>query len=398
MATTLCYDPFSYELHENPYPIYTRLRREAPAYYNEERKFWALSRYDDVRVALLDHETYCSSQGFTLEDIGDFALPMLLGMDPPDHTRLRGTINRALTPKRIAGLEASVRALARKLLSEVAPTGRCDVIGDFAAILPMAVIARMLGVPVGDNDRLRGLADEMLHREHGVSGVPERGKRAAAEIYAYFESLLAERGEDHPDDLLSLLLAAERRSEISHAEILGFCFLLIIAGNETTTKLIGNATYQLGRHPEQRSALLRDAALVPNALEEVLRFDPSTHMMARTLTRDVTLHGATMRQGTKVALLLASANRDEKRWAAPDIFDIRRDTSEHLAFGFGIHHCIGAALARLEGRVALDEMLAYIPDFVVDTDGLERVHSGNVHGFSRVPVTFTPNARSGRET
>ena len=397
MTPSLCYDPFSYEFHANPYPIYARLRSEAPAYYNEERNFWALSRYDDVRAALLDHETFCSSRGFTLEDIGDFALPMLLGMDPPDHTRLRSTINRALTPKRVAALEPSVRALARRLLSAVVANGSCDVIGDFAAILPIAVIARMLGVPESDNEKLRLLADEMLHREHGVLGVPESGKRAAGEIYAYFEALLAERGDDEPDDLLSLLLAAEARREISHAEILGFCFLLIIAGNETTTKLIGNATYQLGRHPEQRTTLVEDRSLVANALEEVLRYDPSTHMMARTLTRDVTIHGETLRSGTKVALLLASANRDERRWQKPDAFDIRRDASEHLAFGFGIHHCIGAALARLEGRVALDEMLAYIPDFVVDYGGVERVHSGNVHGFSRVPVTFTPNAGDGRE-
>ena len=387
---TVRYDPFSYEIHDDPYPVYRRLRDEAPAYYDEEHGFWALSRYDDVRAALLDHSTYCSGQGFTLEDIGDFALPMLLSMDPPDHTRLRATINRALTPRRVASLEDPVRALARELLGGVAARGRADIIADFAAILPMAVIARMLRVPAADQGRLRMLSDAMLHRDDSVRGVPESGKQAAADIYAYFEALLADRDANDADDLLSLLLAAERRGEISHAEILGFCFLLIIAGNETTTKLIGNMVYELDRYPDQRERLLRDPSLVPNAIEEVLRYASSTHMMARTLTRDVELHGRQMKKGKKVAIILASANRDERRWPSPDVLDVGRDTSEHLAFGFGIHHCIGAALARLEGRVALGEILAHMPDFTVEHDALERAHSGNVIGYTRVPVRFTP--------
>jgi cytochrome P450 len=389
------YDPFSYEIHENPYPVYKRLRDEAPAYFDEEHGFWALSRYDDVRAALLDHATYCSGQGFTLEDIGDFALPMLLGMDPPDHTRLRATINRALTPRRVAALEPPVAELARELLGRMTSRGRGDIIADFAAILPMAVISRMLGVPAADQGRLRSLSDAMLHRDDSVRGVPEAGKEAAAKIYAYFESLLAARGAGDTEDLLSLLLAAEQRGEISHVEILGFCFLLIIAGNETTTKLIGNMVCELDRHPAQRERLLRDSMLVPNAVEEVLRYASSTHMMARTLTHDVELHGRRMEKGRKVAIILASANRDERRWPEPDVFDIARDTSEHLAFGFGIHHCIGAALARLEGRVALAGILAHMPDFRVERDALERAHSGNVIGYTKVPVVFTPRASPG---
>lgn len=387
------YDPFSYEIHENPYPVYKRLRDEAPLYHDGERGFYALSRYDDVRRALLDHESFCSGKGFTLEDIEDFTLPMLIGMDPPDHTRLRATINRALTPRRVQALEAPIGALARDLLGRMAPRGQGDVIADFAAILPMAVISWMLGVPEEDQGRLRNLSDEMLHREDRVRGVPESGKRAAAQIYAYFEQLLATRGSEDSEDLLSLLLAAEKRGEISHAEILGFCFLLIIAGNETTTKLIGNMVCELDRHPRERERLLRDPSLVPNAVEETLRYAPSTHMMARTLTRDVDLHGGTMRAGTKVALILASANRDERRWPAADVFDVGRDTAEHLGFGFGVHHCIGAALARLEGRVALAEILRCMPDFTVERSALERAHSGNVIGYTKVPVRFTPTAR-----
>lgn len=384
------YDPFSYEIHEDPYPIYRRLRDEAPAYFDARHGFWALSRYADVHRALHDHETYCSGQGFLLEDIDDFTLPMLLGMDPPDHGRLRATISRALTPRRVAMLEAPVREQCRSLVGAIAPLGRAELIGDFAGRLPMWVIARLLRVPDGDQDELRRLADVMVHRDDGTRGVPPAGKDAAARIYAYFERLLAERGTDDADDLLSLLLAAERAGEISHLEIVGFCFLLIIAGNETTTKLLGNLADQLTRHPEAQALLVAEPARIANAVEEMLRYDTSTHMMARTLTRDVELHGRRMEAGRKVALLLASANRDERRWRDADVFDVTRDTADHLAFGFGVHFCLGAALARLEARVAMEELLARLPDVAVDTTGLVRVHSGNVRGYSMVPVTFTP--------
>jgi cytochrome P450 len=276
----------------------------------------------------------------------------------------------------------------------MAPRGEGDVIADFAAILPMAVISWMLGVPEHDQDALRALSDRMLHRDDASSGVPEDGKQAAAALYAYFEDLVKSRPDGDGEDLLSLLLDAERRGEISHAEILGFCFLLIIAGNETTTKLIGNAVWALDRNPAERDRLHVDPMLIPNAVEEAVRYMPSTHMMARTLTCDVELHGCIMQKDRKVALILASANRDERRWSDPDRFDVGRDTAEHLGFGFGIHHCIGAALARLEGRVALSEILAHVPDFTVDRDGLERAHSGNVIGFTKVPIRFTPIRRA----
>lgn len=384
------YDPFSWEIHEDPYPIYRRLRDEAPAYYDETHGFWALSRYDDVRRALHDHETYCSGQGFLLEDIDDFTMPMLLGMDPPDHGRLRATISRALTPRRVAMQEEPIRARCRVLIDAFAGAGRAELVGDFAGRLPMWVIARLLRVPDGDQDELRRLADVMVHREDGTRGVPAAGKEAAGAIYGYFERLLAERGSDDTDDLLSLLLAAERAGEISHLEILGFCFLLIIAGNETTTKLLGNAVDQLTLHPDARALLVAEPGRIANAVEEVLRYDTSTHMMARTLTRDVELHGCRMETGRKVALLLASANRDPRRWQDADAFDVGRDTADHVAFGFGAHFCLGAALARLEARVALEELLARLPDVAVERAGLARVHSGNVRGYAVVPIAFTP--------
>ncbi len=389
MTDAVRYDPFSYAIHADPYPIYRRLRDEAPAYHDDTHGFYALSRYEDVRRALHDPATYCSGRGFLLEDIDDFTLPMLLGMDPPDHTRLRATISRAMTPRRVALLEAPIRERCRALIDGFAARGSVELIGDFAGRLPMWVIARLLGVPEADQDELRVLADTMVHRDDRTRGVPATGKDAAARIYAYFEQLLAERGADDADDLLSLLIAAERAGEISHLEIVGFCFLLIIAGNETTTKLLGNLACELTRHPEAKARLLADPNLVPNAVEEMLRYDTSTHMMARTLTRDVELHGRRLEAGRKVALLLASANRDERRWPDADRFDVGRDTADHVAFGFGVHFCLGAALARLEARVALEELLARLPDFAVDEPGLVRVHSGNVRGYSAVPIHFS---------
>lgn len=382
------YDPFSYEIHEDPYPIYRRLRDESPAYFDEQHGFWALSRYADVHRALHDYETFSSAQGFLLEDIDDFTLPMLLGMDPPDHGRLRATISRALTPRRVAMLEAPIRDRCRALIDGFAARGSADLIGDFAALLPMWVISRLLGVPDGDQDELRRLADVMVHREDGTRGVPPAGKEAAATIYGYFERLLAARATGTGDDLLTLLLTAERAGEISHLEIVGFCFLLIIAGNETTTKLLGNLAVQLAERPAVQARLVTEPERSPNAVEEMLRYDTSTHMMARTLTREVELHGRRMEAGRKVALLLASANRDERRWHEPDLFDLTRDTADHVAFGFGVHFCLGAALARLEARVALEELLARLPDFTVDRAGLVRVHSGNVRGYSVVPIEF----------
>jgi len=384
------YDPFAYDTHENPYPIYQQLRDEAPAYYNPQLDFWALSRYADVRDALIDHDTFCSGQGFLLEDIGELALPMVLGMDPPDHTRLRGTISRAMTPRRVAALEEPIRRLARSLLDAFAPSGRGDIVADFAAVLPMNIISELLCVPQADRELLRRWADDMVEREDGVKGLPAKALAAGGQIVEYFDEMLRRRAAAPSDDLLSLLIAAEQRGELSHLELLGFCFLLIIAGNETTTKLIGNMTYQLSLHPDQRQRLLDDPSLIPNAVEEVLRYESSTHMMARTLTRDLELHGQMLPKGKKVALILASANRDDRFWPHPEIFDVGRDTGGTLAFGFGIHHCLGASLARLEGTTSLQEILARIPDFVVDDAGLTRVHSGNVRGFSHVPITFTP--------
>jgi cytochrome P450 len=385
----LRFDPFAYDVHEDPYPLYRRLRDDAPAYLDPEHGFWALSRDEDVRAALNDTATFSSTGGITLERRAEAVEPMLIETDPPRHTRLRGLVSRAFTPKRVADLEGPVRDLSAELTDRFRSAGGADVIGEFAALLPMAVIGEMLGVRRDEQDELRRWSDAMLHREPDDPQITPAGIEGAVKLYAYFDDLLADRREVPGDDLVSALLAArEGDVDLSHGEILGFCFLLLIAGNETTTKLIGNAIYWLDRFPHDRALLLADPARIPAAVEEVLRFDTSTQSLARLLTRDVAVHGATLPAGSKGLLLFASANRDERRWEDPDRLDVARNPAGHLAFGHGIHHCLGAALARLEARVALETLLPVLGTYEVDEPGTTRVHSGNVRGFNRLPVRF----------
>jgi cytochrome P450 len=385
------FDPYSYEVHEDPYPTYRRLRDESPAYVDEERGFWALSRHDDVRAAIDDWATFSSSGGITLERGSDGVEPMLIEMDPPRHTELRSLVSRAFTPRRIADLEAPTRALADELVAGFGDRTRVDVIGEFAAKLPMAVISVMLGVPREDQDQLREWSDAMLHRDEGRADLTPAGIEGATRLYGYFNEVIAARGESPGDDLVSVLVQASSEGRaLSPSEVLGFCFLLIIAGNETTTKLIGNALYWLDAFPEQRARLLADPALIPAAVEETLRYDTSTQALARVLMQDVELHGTTLPAGMKGLLLFGSANRDERRWDEPDRFDLDRNPAGHLAFGHGIHHCLGAALARAETRVALEVLLPALGEYAVDPAGAERVHSGNVRGFAHLPVEIGP--------
>ncbi len=389
LDAALEFDPYSYEIHEDPYPVYRRLRDEAPAYFNPRRSFWALSRYDDVRNALNDWRTYTSTQGITIEPLRKGIEPHIIEMDPPRHTQLRALVSRAFTPNRIARLEVPVRERARALIAPFAARGEADLIADFAAILPMAVISAMLGVPDADQDTLRHAADALLHREPDSDEVTPAGIAGATTLYTYFDRLIRNRRGGSGDDLLSVLITAEDEGQhLTHSELLGFCFLLIIAGNETTTKLLGNALYWLERHPDQRALLAAHPSQIGGAVEETLRYDGSTQAMARCLTRDVELHGQQLRAGTKVLLLFGAANRDERHWHEPERFDIGRDTTGHLAFGHGIHHCLGAALARLETRVALEELLPVLGDYEVDTASARRVHSGNVRGFASLPLRW----------
>ena len=386
------YDPYDYRHHDDPYPDYKRLRDHAPVFHNTKFDFYALSRYEDCFRAVRDFKTFSSANGSNLEDI-NVEVATILDSDPPVHTRLRHIIVDLFTPDSIESLEGSVRQLAIELLAPHARTGSINVITDFAARLPMAIICRLLGFPREDEDMLRGWTDMAVHRNEGEFGVPAESREAMGKLIDYFEKDIAQRAKLPPrQDVIARLLSAESANTLSHGELMGFMLILSVAGNETTTKLLGNMTYQLPRHSDQRDLLASDKMLLPSAIEETMRYDGPTQMMARTVTRDVELHGETIPAGKKVALIFTSANRDERKYENAESYDIRRNPRDHLGFGGGLHSCVGAALARLEARVAMKELLTMMPDFVVDESKLDRMHSPNVRGFTTVPVSFTPNA------
>jgi hypothetical protein len=386
------FDPYSYAVHEDPYPVYKRLRDEAPAYWNERLGFWALSRHADVLAAFKEPLRFSSAGGVSLErssQVDPSAVAFFIAMDPPRHDKYRNLVSKAFTPRRVAELEGRIRMLTNQYIDRFLDARRCDFIRDFSAKLPMDVVSEMLGVPSDDRDTLREWADLVLHREPGMSEIPAAGIAASGNLLQYFAKLVAERRRLPGDDLTSALLVAELDGErLTDQNVMAFLFLMIIAGNETTTKLVGNALYWLWRNPEQRALLRANLDLVPRWVEETLRYDNSTQMLARTLTADVTLHGRTMHAGEKVLLLVGAANRDERVFEDPDRYDLQRDHTESLAFGKGTHFCLGASLARLEGRVALEAVQRRFPDFELDPAGLVRVHNPNVRGYASMPITF----------
>ncbi len=388
------FDPFDYEFHEDPYPIYRVLREEAPVYWNEELGFWAFSRHADVLAGFKDWERFTNTGGISLE-VGELsedssAVLSILAMDPPRHDRIRALVSKGFTPRRVADLEPSIRALAVRYLERARAAGRMDFVADFAGRIPMDVVSEMLGVPECDRDELRAWSDTILHREAGVRGVPPEGVAASGRLLGYFVNVVAERRRWPGADLASALCAAEIDGErLSDKDIIAFLYLMIIAGNETTTKLLANAVYWLQKHPAARKEVRESPALVPLWVEETLRFDNSTQLMARTVAQDFAYRGHAMERGQKVLLLIGSANRDERVFPNPDLFDLHRDTSQHLSFGRGTHFCLGAALARLEARVALEEVLRRIPDYEIDEARAVRVHSTNVRGFAALPMRFS---------
>ena len=386
------YSPYAYAVHEDPYPIYAQLRAHAPLYRNDEVGFWALSRHADVLVGLRDTQRFTSAYGVSLDQGSreDAAAVMsFLAMDPPLHTRMRSLVSRAFTPRRAADLEPRIRELSTRWIDRFIERGRCEFIADFAGKLPMDVISEMLGVPEPDRDTLRGWADTVVHREDGMTDVPPAGMEAAAQMLRYFAQMVPERRKRPADDLTSALFEAEIDGErLADKEVIAFLFLMIVAGNETTTKLLANALYWLARNPAQREKLRGDPGLIPRWVEETLRYDNSTQALARTVTCDVELHGEKLREGDRLLLLIGSANRDERVFEDPDVFDITRNTTAMLSFGNGTHFCLGASLARLESRVALEEIQSRLPDYEIEAAGLERVHSSNVRGFATLPLRF----------
>lgn len=383
------YNPFSYEIHEDPYPTYRLLRERAPVYYNEEHDFWALSRFEDIWSAFADWQTFSSASGISLEDTAAISPDMIITMDPPRQTKIRGLVARAFTPRRVAELEPKVRTIATRHIDRFIDHTKADMIADLGQLLPIEVIAAFVGVPDEDLVQVRTWTEEMLHRNPDSSEVPEGGVKAFLALDDYFRGDLDRRRANLGDDLVSVLLTAEVDGErLSNDEIVGFLFLLALAGAETTTKLIGNMIYNLCLHPDQKAKLVANPSLIENAVEEALRFDTSTQQMARTLTRDFEIHGRTMEKGKKVALIIASGNRDDREFADPDSFDVTRRSKRILSFGHGPHLCVGASLARLETRVTFEELHRRLPDYEVDFDACVRVHNTNVRGFSSIPIRW----------
>lgn len=397
-TAALVYSPYAYEIHEDPYPTYARLREEAPVFHNEAAGFWALSRHADVVEAFRDNARFSSAHGVSLDPAASgphaHRTMSFLAMDPPMHGRMRGLVSRGFTPRRVAELEPRIRELTRQHLDVVLQKGSFDFIGDLAGKLPMDVISELIGVPVADRAEVRRLSDLLVHREEGVDDVPPAGVEAAFSLVAYYADMLAQRRVRRTHDLTSALLDAEIDGDhLTDDEIMGFLFLMVVAGNETTTKLLGNAWYWAWRNPGERAKPFDDAAMVPAWIEETLRFDTSSQMLARTATEATELLGHVIPEGGRVLLLVGSANRDERVFVQADGYDLDRPVAEMqqiASFGFGRHFCLGASLARLEARVCLEELVARVADYDIDAAASRRVHSVNVRGFASLPTTVVP--------
>jgi hypothetical protein len=317
----------------------------------------------------------------------------MIGMDPPVQTKLRKLVVRAFNPKRVGALEPRIRALTTGFLDAIVEEGECDLIERFAALLPSDVISTLLGAPPEDHSSLRVWTATMMHREDGLSGIPPAASEASGNLLRYFADLIKAKRKSPAEDLISGLIEADLEGRrLDDREILGFCFLLISGGNETTEKLIANTIHQLSRHPDQRARVLDDPSRIPGTIEESLRFRSPTQYMVRAASHDVERHGLTIPAGDRVVLLIGAANHDPRKFDDPSRFDIDRSIAQHLAFGFGVHFCLGARLARLETRVAMEEIHKRLPDYQVDESGVSVVHAGNVAGLATLPIAFTPSA------
>jgi len=389
----LDYDPYDYELDRDPHPVWKRLRDEAPVYYNERYDFYALSRFRDVLDASLDHGTFSSARGTVIEMMDQpLTDPPMIFMDPPRHTAFRKLVSRTFTPRRISRLESRIRALCAGYLDPLVGAGEFDYLGEFGTRLPVMVISSLLGVPEEDQDQLRIWSDQTLHREPGETGPSRAAREASQDIFAYWMSQIEAKRSTPIDDVLSDLvtseihLLGESPRRLSDSELLSFCVLISSAGNETVARFLGWAITLLADHPEERDRLVENPRLIPNAVEEILRFEAPSPIQARWVMRDVELHGTVVPKDSKIALLTASANRDEREFPDADRFDVTRRFTQHMSLGLGVHFCLGASLARLEARVALDETLRRFPSWEVDRDRLEMVHTSTVRGYARVPI------------
>jgi cytochrome P450 len=391
--TDVYYDPYDVDITANPYPIYARLREEAPIYYNARYDFWALSRHADVEQALSNWETFSNCRSDILELVkSDFDMPkgVMMFEDPPIHTMLRGLMSRVFTPRRMADIEDQIRRFCVSCLDPLVGSDGFDIIAELASMMPMRVIGMLLGIPESEQISVRDANDASLRTKPGAPmKVVQADKIADGSIYADY----VEWRSNHPsDDLMTALLNVEFTDEhgvtrkLTRKEVLHYAQVVAGAGNETTGRLIGWLAKVLAEHPDQRQQVAEDRTLLNRVIDETLRFEPTGPHVARYIARDFECYGVTVPAGSAMLLLFGAANRDPRRYANPDTFDIHRDNISHLTFGKGLHYCLGANLARLEGRVALDELLNRWPEWDIDYDGAQLAPTSTVRGWERLRV------------
>jgi cytochrome P450 len=388
------YDPYDFEIDTNPYPVWKRLRDEAPLYYNAKHDFYAVSRWEDVERCSSEWQTFSSAKGTLLELIkANYEIPpgSIIFEDPPVHDIFRSLLVRVFTPRRVAALEPKIREFCAHSLDPLVGTGGFDFIADLGAQMPMRTIGMLLGIPESDQEAIRDSIDAGLKmNEDGTPSLPADAALASGDMFGEY---IDWRYQHPSDDLMTELISAEFTDEtgttrkLTRDEVLGYVNLVAAAGNETTTRLIGWTGKVLAEHPDQLAELHADRSLIPGAIEELLRYEAPSPVQARYVTRDVELHGQTVPEGSVMLLLTASANRDDRKFANGDNFDIHRKIDRHVTFGYGVHFCLGAALARLEGRLALDEVLARFPTWDVDYDNAVQARTSTVRGWEKLPVT-----------
>jgi cytochrome P450 len=388
------YDPYDVGINADPYPVYRRLREESPLYYNEAYDFFALSRFEDVEKGLVDWNTFSSAKGGILELIkADMELPIgvFIFEDPPVHSMHRGLLSRVFTPRRMNALEPQIRDFCAQSLDPLVGGDRFDFVADLGAQMPMKVIGMLLGIPERDQEAIRDYSDANLRTEAGKPMQYSDNNALSGEIFAEY---IEWRSEHPSEDLMTDLLNAEFEDEmgttrrLTRDEILIMVNVIAGAGNETTTRLIGWAGKVLGDHPDQRRELAEDLSLVPNAIEELLRYEPPGPHIGRYVLHDVEYYGQTVPAGSAMLMLAGSANRDDRRYPDGDRFDIHREIGQHLTFGYGIHYCLGAALARIEGRIALEEVLKRFPEWEVDLDNAQLSPTSTVRGWETLPTSL----------
>jgi cytochrome P450 len=387
------FDPYDVELNADPYPMFKRLREEAPLYYNAQHDFYAVSRFEDVCKALVDHGTFSSARGAIVELIKaniDIPPGTVIFEDPPIHDIHRKLLARMFTPRKVNALEPKIREFCAQSLDPAMESGRFDFITDFGAIMPMRVISALLGIPEEDQEKIRDHGNAQLRTE---AGKPMAAAQDGLVDGSIFEAYIDWRTENPSDDIMTELLNVEFTDEhgvqrhLTREELLIYINVVAGAGNETTTRLIGWAAKVLAEHPDQRRELVENPALIPQAIEELLRFEPPAPHVARYVTRDVEIHGQTVPEGSVMMMLIGAAVRDHRQFPPDgDVFDIHREPRQHLAFSVGTHYCLGSALARLEGRIALEEILKRFPEWDVDIANAALSPTSTVRGWDSMPA------------